>query len=72
MQELHNGICRRDLVQGAQGSGHVYMNIMALKILDHLAEFCLGLHTVGAVYIPQFMKMLFTNADGIPQFINEM
>ena len=48
------------------------MNIMALKILHHLAEFCLGLHTVGAVDIPQLMKMLFTNADGIPQFINEI
>ena len=49
-----------------------YTNVMALKILDHLTEFCLGIHTIDAVDIPQLMKTLFANADGIPQFINVM
>ena len=29
-----------------------YTNVMALKILEHLTEFCSGLHTVYAVDIP--------------------
>ena len=45
---------------------------MALKILDHLTEFCLGLHTVDSVGITQVMKTLFRDAEGIPQFINTM
>ena len=49
-----------------------YMNVTTLKLLNHLIEFCSGLHTVDAVDIPQLMKALFTNADGIPQFINAM
>ena len=49
-----------------------YTNVTALKLLDHLTEFCSGLHTVDAINTPQLMKKLFTDADGIPQFINEM
>ena len=49
-----------------------YTNVMALKLLDHLTKFCLVLHTVDAVNIPQLMKTPFTNANGIPQFINVM
>ena len=48
------------------------MNVTSLKLLGHLPKFCLGLHTVDAVDIPQLMKTLFTNANGIPQFINAM
>ena len=48
------------------------MNVTALKLLDHLTEFCSVLHTVDAVEIPQLTKTLFTDADIIPQFINEM
>ena len=33
----------------------LYTNITALKLLDHFTEFCLGLHTVDAVDIPQLM-----------------
>ena len=44
----------------------------ALKILDHLIEFCLGLHTINAVDIPQVMKIPIRDAEGIPQFINAM
>ena len=29
-----------------------YTKVTALKILDHLTEFCSGLHTVDAVDIP--------------------
>ena len=47
-----------------------YTNATALKLLDHLTEFCLVLHTVDAVDIPQVMKTLFSEAEGIPQFIN--
>ena len=45
---------------------------MALKLLDHLTKFFSGLHTVDAVYIPQVTKTLFSDAEGIPQFINTM
>ena len=47
-----------------------YTNATALKILDYLTKFCLRLHTIDAVDIPQLIKMLFTNANGIPQIIN--
>ena len=33
--------------------------VTALKLLDHLTEFCAGLHTVDAVDIPQLMKELY-------------
>ena len=49
-----------------------YTNVMALKIFDHINDFCSGIHTIDAVYIPQLMKMLFTNANGITQFISAM
>ena len=49
-----------------------YTNVTALKLLDHITDFCLGIHTVDSIDIPQFMKTLFTDADGIPQFINAM
>ena len=43
-----------------------YTNVTSLKILNHLTEFFSGLHTVNAVDIPQVMKTLFRNAEGIP------
>ena len=49
-----------------------YTNVTTLKLLDHLTEFCLGLHTVNRVDIPQVMKNNFSNAEVIPQFINVM
>ena len=49
-----------------------YTNVTALKLLDHLTEFCSGIHTVDAVDISQVMKTLFRDAEGIPQFINAM
>ena len=33
-----------------------YTKVTALKLLDHLTEFCAGLHTVDAVDIPQLMN----------------
>ena len=42
----------------------------ALKLLNHLTEFCAGLHTVDAVDIPQIMKSLYKDSEGVPQFIN--
>ena len=47
-----------------------YTNVTALKLLDHLTEFCSGLHAVDAVDIPQVMKTLFSDSEGIPQYIN--
>ena len=44
-----------------------YTNVTALKLVDHITEFCSGIHTVEAVYITQVMKTLFSNAEGIPQ-----
>ena len=49
-----------------------YTKVMALKLLDHLTEFCTGLHTVDAVDIPQIMKLLYKDLEGVPQFINAM
>ena len=49
-----------------------YTNATDLKLLDHLTEFCSGLHTVNAVDITQVTKTLFSNAEGIPQYINAM
>ena len=49
-----------------------YTNVTALKLLDHITKFCLGIHTSDAVDIPQVMKTLFREAEGIPQFINAM
>ena len=47
-----------------------YTNVTALKLLEHLTEFCSGLHTVDAVDIPQVMKTLFSDAEGIPKYIS--
>ena len=55
-----------------EDSDTFYTNVTALKLLEHLTEFCSGLHTVDTVDIPQVMKTLFSNADGIPQYINTM
>ena len=49
-----------------------YTKVTALKLLDHLTEFCSELHTVDAVDIPQVMKTLYKDAEGVPQFINTM
>ena len=47
-----------------------YTNVKDLKLLDHLTKFCSVIHIIDAVDIPQLMKMIFTDADVIPQFIN--
>ena len=49
-----------------------YTKVTALKLLDHLTEFCAGLHTVDAVDIPQLMKYLYKDSEGVPQFNNAM
>ena len=52
--------------------GTFYTKVTAIKILEHLKEFCAGLHTVDAVDIPQLTKELYKDSDGVPQFINAM
>ena len=49
-----------------------YTKVAALKLLDHLTEFCARLHTVDVVDIPQLTKTLYKDSDGVPQFINAM
>ena len=49
-----------------------YTNVTALKLPDHLTRFCLDLHVVDAVDIPQLMKTLYSDNEGIPKFINAM
>ena len=49
-----------------------YKTVTALKLLDHLTEFCARLHTVDVVDIPQLTKTLYKYSDGVPQFINAM
>ena len=46
-----------------------YMKVTALKLLEHLTEFCAGLHTVDAVDITQLMKELYKDSDGVPQLM---
>ena len=48
------------------------MNQNKRKAHQHLTEFCAGLHTVDAVDIPQLMKELYKDSEGVPQFINAM
>ena len=50
----------------------LYTNVTDIKLLYHLTNFWSGLLPVNAVYILQLMKTLFTDADGILQFINAM
>ena len=49
-----------------------YMIVTDLKLLDHLTEFCSGLHAVDTVDILQLMKTLYADSEIIPQFINTM
>ena len=49
-----------------------YTNITALKLLEYLTEFCSDLHTVDAVDIPQVMKTLLIDAEGMSQYIRAM
>ena len=49
-----------------------YTNVTALKLLDHITKFCSEIHTANAVDITKLMKTLFTDADGILQFVNAM
>ena len=49
-----------------------FTKVTALKILDHLTEFCAGLHMVDAVDIPQIVNSLYMDSKGVPQFINAM
>ena len=44
-----------------------YTNVTALKLLEHLTNFCSGLHTVDTVEITQAMKKFFSDEEGIPQ-----
>ena len=46
--------------------------IRVLNLLDHLTKFCSRLHTVDAVDIPKVTKTIFSVADDISQFRNEM
>ena len=48
------------------------MNVAALELLDHVNEFCSGLRIINDVDIPQLVKTLFADANGILQFINAM
>ena len=49
-----------------------YTKVTAIKLVEHLTEFCAGLHTVDEVEIPHLMKELYKESDGVPQFINAM
>ena len=49
-----------------------YTKVTEIKLLEHLTEFCAGLHTVNAVDITQLMKEIYKDSDGVPQFINAM
>ena len=46
-----------------------YTKVTSLKLLDHLKEFCAGLHTMDAVDIPHIIKSIYKDSEGVPQFI---
>ena len=49
-----------------------YTEVTPIKLLEHLTKFCTGSHAFDAVDIPQLMKELYKDSDGVPQFINAM
>ena len=49
-----------------------YRKVTTLNLLDHLTEICAGLHTVDAMDIPQIMKSLYRDLEGVPQLMNTM
>ena len=65
-------VWRYQLILSLEDPDTFYTNVTALKLLDHLTKLCSVLHTVNAMDIPQVMKNIFSNAEGIPQFINAM
>ena len=60
------------MIQELEDLDTFYTKVTALKLLNHLTEFCAGLHTVDAVNIPQLMKSLYKDSEGVPLFINAM
>ena len=68
IMEVVNETCYKEL----EDPDTFYTYAMALKLLNRLTESCSGLHTVDVVDIPQVMKTLFRDAEGIPQYINAM
>ena len=44
----------------------------AQQILKHLECHCTGLHAIDAVGIPSVMQTFWTEAEGVPQYINRM
>ena len=64
--EVVNETCYKEL----EDPDTFYTNVTALKLLDHIKYFCLGIYTVDGMEIPQLTKTLFNDADKIPQLIN--
>ena len=63
---------RRSRYKELEDPDTFYTKVTVIKLLEHLTEFCAGLHTVNAVDIPQLMKEIYKDSDGFPQFINAM
>ena len=80
LYETDDNACRNSIVDVVDETWYMeledpdtfYTNITAIKILNHLTWFCSGIHTVDALDNPQFVKTLFSDAEGITQFINAM
>ena len=58
--------------KGLEDPDTFYTKVTALKLIDHLTEFCASLHMVDAVDILQIMKSLYKDSEGVSQFINAM
>ena len=43
-----------------------YTKVTAIKLLEHLTELCIGLHTFNTVDIPHLMKEFYKDSDGVP------
>ena len=53
-------------------AGTFYTNVTAQQLLENLEDHCTGLHAIDAVDIPSVMHKFWTEAEGVPQYINIM
>ena len=53
-------------------AGTFYTNVTAQQLLDNLEDPYTGLHAIDAVDIPSVMHKFWTEAKGVPQYINIM
>ena len=48
-----------------------YTKVTAIKLLEHLTDFCVGIHTVDGVDIPQLMRELYEEKEEAIEILNQ-